>query len=526
MAEKQSSQDNEFKGFPMGRGRGVHFGGLNANTFTSEYGSDSAGGLQGYVSDGRGRGHSVSPSWSPSEQFLRDDAHTSTPMSDSIAIQHLTDMMSRLGEQIGNSIVAQLYSSGFTDRTHAPDTPMADKPTSVDTTQQNTTDPIQQNTTPVVVHVKTEREPVTFRGNSSDKYSVQEWIAMTKANLRKQPYTTAEKADEIQGRLLGKARDVVKVALRSDDTLDAKQNPDIIYDILMRYFSQSSSSLPLQDFYTTLPKPKENPVDYWIRLNKAADTADEGLRRLGRRMENISGEVAQMFAKHCPDPQLSSIFKCKPVSEWSSKDIQLRIDEYQRESGVSAMSYSVPQLKTYPTAVLDSDSYICPHSDSDETNPQSACPPYAAPDLCTGFTCVQQHVQRPQRNPPQHVQRPLQHPSPHVQRPQRSPPQPVQRPQPVSPPQNAQQTDSDVLGRMMNMLERVLARVEPRSPARTQRRSSPFSSPPCNVCGGPDHSTLSHCKSDHLCFKCLAPDHSKQHCPNNAPPHLSPAPGN
>ena len=504
MAEKQSSHDSEFKGLPMGRGRGVHFGGLNVNTFTSGYGSEGVGGLQGHVSDSRGRGHSVSPSWSPSEQFLREDAHTSTPMNDSIAMQHLTDMVGRLGEQIGNSIVAKLFSSGFTDRTHTPDTLMADKPATADTTQQNNTDPTEQNTTQVVVHVKTEREPVTFRGNSSDKYSVQEWVTMTKAHLRKQPYTTAERADEIQGRLLGKARDVVKVALRSDDTLDVRQNPDIIYDILMRYFSQSSSSLPLQDFYTTLPKPKENPVDYWIRLNKAADTADEGLRRLGRRMENISGEVAQMFAKHCPDPQLSSIFKCKPVSEWSSKDIQLRIDEYQRESGVSAMSCNVPQLKTYPSAVLDSDSYTCSRTDSDDPVLQSACPPYAAPDPCPGFTCVQQHVQRPLHHPPQHVQ----------------------RPQPVSPSQNAQQPDSDVLGRMMNMLERVLARVEPHSPVRTQRRSSPFSSPPCKVCGAPDHSTLSHCKSDRLCFNCLAPGHSKQRCSNKAPPHLSPAPGN
>ena len=70
-------------------------------------------------------------------------------------------------------------------------------------------------------------------------------------------------------------------------------------------------------------------------------------------MENINGEVAQMFAKHCPDPQLSSIFKCKLVNEWTSKDIQLRIDEYQREWSASATSQSFPQLKSHPAAVLD-----------------------------------------------------------------------------------------------------------------------------------------------------------------------------
>ncbi|KAJ8381233.1 hypothetical protein SKAU_G00020110 [Synaphobranchus kaupii] len=112
---------------------------------------------------------------------------------------------------------------------------------------------------------------------------------------------------------------------------------------------------------------------------------------------------------------------------------------------------------------------------------------------CSGSACVQQHVQRPQHVPP---------------------------------PQNAQQPDDGVLGRMMSMLERVLARVEPRNPERSQKRPSLFSSPPCRVCGDANHSTLSHCKSDHLCFKCLAPGHSKQHCPNNAQPQLSPASGN
>ena len=125
------------------------------------------------------------------------------------------------------------FSSGLTDCTVAHDTPLTDRPVNV-----LTHGPTQQNTTAVVVHVKTKREPVTFRGNGPDKYSVQERIARTKAHLRKQSYTTAEQADDIQGRLLGKARDVVKEGLRSDDSLDVKQNSDLMHDILMRYFSQ------------------------------------------------------------------------------------------------------------------------------------------------------------------------------------------------------------------------------------------------------------------------------------------------
>jgi hypothetical protein len=501
MAEGNSGRANEFKGFSMSRGRGLHVKGGEGDALSSGYGSGSVGGLQKIV---RGRGHSFSPGWSPSEQFLREDVRTSTPVDDNVAIQHLTDMVGQLGEQIGNSIAARFFSSGLANCTNAHDTPLTDRPVTVPTQG-----PTQQNTTPVVVHAKTEREPVTLRGDGPDKYSVQEWIAMTKAHLRKQSYTTAEQADEIQGRLLGKARDVVQIALRSDDTLDVKQDPDLIYDILMRYFSQSSSSLPLQDFNTTLPKPKENPVDYWIRLNKAADTADEGLHRQGRKMENICGEVAQMFAKHCPDPQLSSIFKCKPVSEWTSRDIQLRVDEYQREWGVSATSQSFPQLKSHPAAVLDNGSNAFAHSDSRGMDPQStfshATSLMQTHNSFPDSACVQQHVQRPQRIlPPQHVQ----------------------RPQHVLPPLSAQRQDDGVLGRMMSMLERVLARVEPPNPERRQKRSSFFSSPPCRVCGDANHSTLSHCRSDHLCFKCLAPGHSRQDCPNIAPPELSPASGN
>lgn len=71
-------------------------------------------------------------------------------------------------------------------------------------------------------------------------------------------------------------------------------------------------------------------MDYCIRMNKAADLADEGLRRQGIRFDNIE-EVTWMFVKFCPDPSLASIFRCKPIQEWSGKEIQSRIDDYQRE---------------------------------------------------------------------------------------------------------------------------------------------------------------------------------------------------
>ena len=122
-----------------------------------------------------------------------------------------------------------------------------------------------------------------------------------------------ECSDEILSRLMGRAKDVVKIALRSDPTLNHIRRPELIYDILKQHFSEVSySSVPLADFYGTVPKRNECPIDYWVRLNKAADAADECLRRRqGRRMENLSGEVALMFIRNCPDPNLACVFKSR-----------------------------------------------------------------------------------------------------------------------------------------------------------------------------------------------------------------------
>lgn len=57
---------------------------------------------------------------------------------------------------------------------------------------------------------------------------------MTKAYLRKQRCPVEEQAEEILGKLMGKAKDVVKVALGSDMTLNVRQTPDLIYDLLLQ----------------------------------------------------------------------------------------------------------------------------------------------------------------------------------------------------------------------------------------------------------------------------------------------------
>jgi len=81
----------------------------------------------------------------------------------------------------------------------------------------------------VIVHVKTDIEPVAFKGDGSDKYSVYDWIELTKSQLNKQKCPVSNQADEILSRLMGKARDIVQIGLRSHVSLDVVQNPDIIY---------------------------------------------------------------------------------------------------------------------------------------------------------------------------------------------------------------------------------------------------------------------------------------------------------
>lgn len=110
--------------------------------------------------------------------------------------------------------------------------------------------------------------------------------------------------------------------------------------------------VPLADFYATLLKHIENPVNYWITLNKAADLALEGLHRPGKQTENMSDEVALMFVKHCPDPELACTLKCKPIHEWSSYDVQLRFDDYQSELRARGRSSGTTELKSHVSSTI------------------------------------------------------------------------------------------------------------------------------------------------------------------------------
>lgn len=142
-------------------------------------------------------------------------------------------------------------------------------------------------------------------------------------------------------KLMGKARDIVKITLRNNPLLKPDENPKAIIGIWKQHFSEMTyTSMPLADFYATVPVAGENVVEYWFRLNKAVDVADECLKREGRRVEDPSREVTRMFIKHCPDPSLAAVPKFKGSDKWTARVIQERIDDYQSEMKVQLQTKS------------------------------------------------------------------------------------------------------------------------------------------------------------------------------------------
>lgn len=124
-------------------------------------------------------------------------------------------------------------------------------------------------------------------------------------------------------RLMGKARNFVKVTLRSIPSLRSAEDSNFVFDLLKQHFSEVAySMIPLADFYNTLPLGRKSPMGYWIHLNKVVGVADECLKRQGQNVDDPSHEVTMMFVKHRPNLALSSILKFKTAEKWTANEIQ------------------------------------------------------------------------------------------------------------------------------------------------------------------------------------------------------------
>lgn len=251
MAEKANYSDvgESFASPVLPKGRGmwgpwqrIDSGAVGHGLYSGEVGYS-----QSVADSGRGIGLGQNPGCTPVGQSMGEGSLTSTPSGiDAAAISLLSDMVGQLGAQISESIVAKLMSAGVVNvnSVHQSTTSLHTSPTHTSTESSS----VRHTDSHVTVHVKSDKEPKFFRGDGSDKYPVQDWTDMTKAYLRKQRCPVDEQAEEIMGKLMGKARDIMKVALHSNQTLDVKQNPNLIYDVLLQYFSDTSSCLPLADF--------------------------------------------------------------------------------------------------------------------------------------------------------------------------------------------------------------------------------------------------------------------------------------
>lgn len=515
--------ESEFKCFPLGRGMGA----VSGHPHVGRVAGMDMGASPVLPAGNRDSGLGTYLVGSPLEQRSQGGPHHSTPSGGDVTLHQLSDMIAQLGSQIGESIAAKLTSSGATGGVGLTNTERTD-----DTphSSHNATD-TQGGGTPVNVVVRTDKEPIIFRGDGTDKYTVTEWIDLMKSYLKKQQCDVTSQIEVVMGRLMGKARDVVKIGLRSNPP--ANTSPDVVYSILTQYFSHTSSCLPLQDFYSTLPSQRESPVDYWIRLNKAADVAEEGLKRQSRPAGDIGGEISKMFVKHCPDSEFASVFKCKQIHEWTPAEIQERVDEYQRER-VSSVKVNVPKTNVPPLTCHEVHTEIHNACDTDICSANPLSPPalslVGVSSLSPSSALYQDQQLSLSPGPQAHLSytplAQLQPPQtlsslPQYQRP------PLPSALPATPLQSRQPDSTVMLTEMMTMLRELLDKTQSgdRRPApsrgggggRVRNRSQPAMN--CRVCNDVSHTTESHCRWDRLCFTCFRPDHTQRTCPTRRSAH-------
>lgn len=146
---------------------------------------------------------------------------------------------------------------------------------------------------------------------------------MMEVYLHKRGFSNVEPMDEVLSHRQGRAKRIVKVGLKMNSSPGTTVNPETVYSLLRRYFSENPGScLPLTDFYATLLSANKTPIDSRVRLNAAADVAHSHMQRQGSKMENRNAEIAMMFIRNCHDPDLTSVYKCKPIGKRSVMEVQ------------------------------------------------------------------------------------------------------------------------------------------------------------------------------------------------------------
>ncbi|CAL9686065.1 unnamed protein product [Knipowitschia caucasica] len=308
------SRTNSPLGF--GRGRGLQFSPV---PFTL------GGGGNVVVND------NVTPHISPAADINQPQCSTAqeSAFENVGLVNQMSDIVQQIGQQLADSIVTRLNTSPNI---------------SVPKGHQSTPDecePVYNRTLDLsqVAFVRTgAKEPPAFKGEGSDSVSIDEWEESMRHFICKNSVPLESQAEEIIVHLRGRAKDIVKFGIRNGE-VDVKSNPNAIYSLLRKHFSPSvCSSVPLADFYSTLPKENEDPYEFWLRLNRAADNAVSCLSEQGKEFDNPSVEVTRMFIRHCPSKDLALTFRSKTIDKWTAREVQEVLDEYHLERGPKCSS--------------------------------------------------------------------------------------------------------------------------------------------------------------------------------------------
>lgn len=438
-------------------------------------------------------------------------AASSTPITQTdsqptqvITTEALGNIITDLAKQIGDSITANLSTM------HQPSSSQPQSPVSQPSPRHD------QSQLKVVVQSDTKAPPY-FKGDRSDAFSIHEWEDMMRCYLsRMDCKTPAEMFNLIMSRLTGKARDVVKVSLRSRPELSGAEMLTAVFDILKCNFSELTfSSLPMKDFYSTVPRAGEDAMDYWIRLNKSIDAADECLRRRGKLVEDPSAEVVMMFINHCPDPSLALSFQLKAPEKWTATEVQDRLDSHVRKTRINVVHSQNARCVSAPgqgpvdvtchTAVPVPVSVTCetapcpmPSLSSTAAIGQPQSPDGAANSRLSSTSCSLPHMHAALPNPGA-----------------------------SGPP-----TADPCTQQMVAMFDKVLSlctaslstgqrRTYRPSPSRGQQSAHHTS---CKVCGSGEHTTHAHCRLYRLCLNCYNPGHMRRECSQTSRNPATPLP--
>lgn len=171
-------------------------------------------------------------------------------------------------------------------------------------------------------------------------------------------------------------------------------------------------------------------------------------------MDNPCQEAAMMFVKYCPDSTLAAVFRFKAPEKWTAEEIQEQLDRYQGDMKAQ-MSVRPKRL----AATRHVTAHVQTSSEDDVIEHSYTTEPDGQGRVNNVYTA---------------------------------------------------QSDNNCMRALVSLLDRALSQN-----TQSMAQQSPFRQPqskPCRVCKSCDHSTVTHCQREHLCFACFQPGHNKRDC--------------